>query len=262
MFTWICPKCGGEGPPAYSEGPRVPPQSPAPAEPVGRIDVPPAAPAPPAYGTPQSAPAFMPWQPPTVTPVAPPPPSAPVPAHEGQFNATRMGSSQFSTPQFFTAAPPQTPPPQSAPQPQYNAHAAQYDAPAAPPPLTRTSEPPQPYAPVSSAPETRKLPPALVAAGTTLGMVALLALLYVYVLPHRGDSAVKAQTPALSTAPLKPSTGTHPMAKYLELNGIRIQESKAGRARIDFVVVNHSSADLPKMVMDVTLRSADRDFFN
>jgi len=93
-------------------------------------------------------------------------------------------------------------------------------------------------------------------------MVALLALLYVYVLPHRGDSAVKAQTPALSTAPLKPSTGTHPMAKYLELNGIRIQESKAGRARIDFVVVNHSSADLPKMVMDVTLRSADRDFFN
>jgi len=92
-------------------------------------------------------------------------------------------------------------------------------------------------------------------------MVALLSILYMYVLPHRGDSAVKAQTPALSSAPLKPAGGTHPMAKYFELGGIRIQETKNGRARIDFVVVNHSNADLPKMVMDVTLRSADKDFF-
>jgi len=60
-----------------------------------------------------------------------------------------------------------------------------------------------------------------------------------------------------------PGAGTtHPLAKHLEVSGVRIQEASAGKVKIDFNVVNHSSADLPELKLDVRLRSGNRDFFS
>ena len=48
----------------------------------------------------------------------------------------------------------------------------------------------------------------------------------------------------------------HPYAKNLELGGFRVSESKAGKLRVKFNVVNHSQADLGDIDMAVSLMPA------
>jgi len=96
-------------------------------------------------------------------------------------------------------------------------------------------------------------------------MVALLAILYLYVLPHRSSTAAAAKPDAASTEKAG-DTGaaagkTHPLAKHIEVSGVRLQEPSAGKVKIDFNVVNHSAAELPDMRMEVRVRSGNRDFF-
>jgi hypothetical protein len=84
MFTWICPQCGREVPPAYNECPDCAPRT-APAAAPPQEAAPPAAappayrPAPPAYAPPPAAapPAYRPAPP----AYAPPPPPPPTPAY-------------------------------------------------------------------------------------------------------------------------------------------------------------------------------------
>ena len=102
------------------------------------------------------------------------------------------------------------------------------------------------------------------AAGAALGIVLLLLLLYTYVLPHRGADAAAAKSDpsaAKSADPAAAAGTAHPLAKHLEVSGVRIQEASGGKVRIDFNVVNHSSADLPELKLDVRLRTGNRDFF-
>jgi len=109
------------------------------------------------------------------------------------------------------------------------------------------------------------LPPLVVAAGAALGIVLLLLVLYKYVLPHRGSdtASAKSDTSAEKSAdPAAAAGSTHPLAKLIEVSGVRIQESSAGKVKIDFNVVNHSSGDLPELKLDVRLRSGNRDFFD
>ncbi|MEO8658677.1 MAG: zinc ribbon domain-containing protein [Bryobacteraceae bacterium] len=92
MFTWICPKCGREVPPSYTDCPNCtvaqapPPQAPAAAPPVYAPPAPPvyAPPPPAAYAPPQPPPAYAPPQPAYAPPPAAyaqpayaPPPAAP-----------------------------------------------------------------------------------------------------------------------------------------------------------------------------------------
>jgi hypothetical protein len=157
MFTWICPKCGSEVPPSYSECPRC---------------------------------------------------AAKPPAASGQ--------------------PVAAPPPQPAP----------------------VTTPPAP------AQVQRRLSPTVVAILAASGIVVLLGILYLYVLPH--DSPVT----TTSTPSLQPPDGpgssqpVHPLAKHLELSGLRVSQPAAQTAKIQFVVVNHSAADLPDLRMHVTLRGS------
>src|SRR5262249_15275365 len=110
---------------------------------------------------------------------------------------------------------PSYPPP--PPQPEQRAPAASYQPPApAPPPAaapTYTSgilfgqAPSEPQAPYGSGqsqfggspqPVSRRaVSPTLVAAGAAVGVVALLALLYLYVLPHRSEATTKGDAPTL-----------------------------------------------------------------
>lgn len=55
--------------------------------------------------------------------------------------------------------------------------------------------------------------------------------------------------PAKSSTPI-PATGAavatnkHPLAKFIEVDGIRITESGPGKLKITFAVINHSEADI------------------
>ena len=182
MFTWICPKCGREVPPAYAECPNC-----------------------------AAAPAVQ--------------PAADATAH----------TDPVPSPAAVRPAFPLTPPP-----------------PAAGPAGARPSEP-------RKAP-SGGLSPTAVAAGAALAILALLAVLYLVLLPRWSDSGPAAGAPAAPALQNAGGAGSseapHPMAKHLEVAGVRVTPAKPGTARVQFLVINHSAADLPEMALDLTLRPA------
>lgn len=103
--------------------------------------------------------------------------------------------------------------------------------------------------------------PTLVGLLAAAGVAALLSVLYLYVLPNRTAGEPAPQAAMETPGPVGSSTGTHPLAKHLEVSGIRLRDVKGGKATIQFVVINHSAADLPDLTIDVTIRSADKVFF-
>lgn len=175
MFTWICPKCGSEVPPSYSECPKC-----------------------------------------SAAPAAPAAPAA---------------DSQATAP------------------PSPSAHAAVRPA------IPVTSAP----LPASAAAQ-RSLSPVTAAVGAAAAMAALLAVLYLFVLPRwtgggAGEqSANTAVGPLQTPGPAGSSDPAHPMAKHLEIAGLRVTPAKPGTARVQFLVINHSAADLPPMTLDLAVR--------
>ena len=49
------------------------------------------------------------------------------------------------------------------------------------------------------------------------------------------------------------STSKHPLAKYIELSGVRMSESQAGKLKIKFAAINHSDADMSDLTVKVRL---------
>jgi hypothetical protein len=91
--------------------------------------------------------------------------------------------------------------------------------------------------------------------------MAVLALLYLYVLPH---SSAKSSTTALEspkTAGNSATAAVNPLTKYIEITGLRLMEDKGGQAKIGYVVVNHSPADLPDLRAHITLSAAGKPMF-
>lgn len=97
-------------------------------------------------------------------------------------------------------------------------------------------------------------------AGTIAGIAVVLGVLYLWVLPsRRGDAQASGSKAALeNVTQSKNLTPNHPMAKHLELTGFRVTEDNKRRMQVQFLVINHSGADLPLLKMDVTLKAADR----
>jgi hypothetical protein len=54
----------------------------------------------------------------------------------------------------------------------------------------------------------------------------------------------------------------HPLAKYIEITGLRLIEDKGGQAKIGYIVVNHSPADLPDLRAHITLTAAGKPMFD
>jgi hypothetical protein len=65
--------------------------------------------------------------------------------------------------------------------------------------------------------------------------------------------AAKQGTPEV-TGPAT-TTSKHPLAKYIELAGFRLVESKPGELEVKFVAVNHSEADLGDLELTIRLRT-------
>jgi hypothetical protein len=97
-----------------------------------------------------------------------------------------------------------------------------------------------------------------------LGIAGLLAVLYLYVLPRQGaDRAATQEKAALEApGPAGSAARSHPLAKHLEVTGVRLKDFRNGKATIQFVVVNHSAASLPEMTMDVKIVSGGKTFFD
>ncbi|MCU1338379.1 MAG: hypothetical protein JWO19_3960 [Bryobacterales bacterium] len=47
----------------------------------------------------------------------------------------------------------------------------------------------------------------------------------------------------------------HPLAKYIELAGFRLSESKPGQLEVKFVAVNHSEAELGDLAVNIRLKT-------
>jgi hypothetical protein len=53
----------------------------------------------------------------------------------------------------------------------------------------------------------------------------------------------------------------HPLAKFLEVTGVRWSEDAKQKAKVQFIVVNHSAADLPELKMQITVKAGDKPLF-
>jgi hypothetical protein len=51
-------------------------------------------------------------------------------------------------------------------------------------------------------------------------------------------------------------TNKHPLAKYLEIGGFRMEESGVGKLKITFVVINHSAADIGDLGLKMKLTTS------
>ena len=125
---------------------------------------------------------------------------------------------------------------------------------AAAPPLPVNVAPPQ-------IPARKPLSPVVVAIGSAVGIMALLAILYLYVLPHSSAKSTSTPLESPGTAASPAAATVHPLAKYIEITGVRVMEDKAGQAKVGYIIVNHSPADLPDLRANITLSAAGKPFF-
>jgi len=74
------------------------------------------------------------------------------------------------------------------------------------------------------------------------------------------NNHAKAAAPKPGEAPKAEAAGAggHPYLKYLELTGVRIVE-EGNKAKLRFVVVNHSAADMTALELKGTLTTNDTD---
>ena len=222
MFTWICPKCGREVPPAYDECPdckereaqqaQAPPQQQAP-------------PPPPQY------------QPPSQQQYALPPQAAPP-------------SPQYQPPQYQPQYQPPVHQPQGPYQPQYPPPQQQY----APPPqvYVRPYEAPPP-APRSGLPAwVLTILFALAVLGVVAGVVWTVS--YFHNRPETKPSA------AVESPAAKPGAPTNPIQKYIEISGLRFAEDPKHKEKtlVRFMLTNHSDAEILGLAGNVTVWGATR----
>ena len=223
MFSWICPQCGREVPPSYTECPDC----------VAQGRVPP-------------SPAADPVKPPANAPPGPPPPPQPAyvtqPSQQSATAPYALYPGQYGPPQPQYAPPPQQYPQQYSPTGQYPQQ-PQYAPPA--------QYPPQ-YAPLPAAAPRSGLPTWLLTAAFTLAFVGLVGGIYWLVGSSRGGQA--ASPPANVENPAaKPVAKTSPVQKYVEISGIRFTEDAKKKVAVKFLVTNHSDADLSGLAGNVTV---------
>jgi hypothetical protein len=85
-----------------------------------------------------------------------------------------------------------------------------------------------------------------------------------YLLPHTVADAKPAPTPAVAATTPAPTGGNSPLAKFVEVTGFRIvtstpdatKKDATKKSEVQYLIVNHSDADISDANVFVTLRSA------
>jgi hypothetical protein len=81
-----------------------------------------------------------------------------------------------------------------------------------------------------------------------------LAVSFVTYYQYRKSLPSKADPAAASTAAV-PAVKQSSIARFIEVTGFRVSENEKQKAQVDFVVVNHSGADIPDLGGTVTLKA-------
>jgi hypothetical protein len=229
MFTWICPQCGKEVPPAYNDCPDCSKK----AAPGGDAAAAPTVFAPPAQPTVFAPPAQQPYyQQPPQAQQAPPP----------GYYPPQAQPQQAPPPGYYPPQPqPPTPPPQ---QPYYQQ-----------PPQAQQA-PPQGYYSAPTAPAHGLNMPvwlmtilvALAIGGVVFGIIALVS-------SNRGSAGNgPAPIAAVESPAAKPGAKTNPLQKYIEIAGVRfVSDPKNQAPMVKFLVINHSPADINGLAGNVTM---------
>ena len=64
---------------------------------------------------------------------------------------------------------------------------------------------------------------------------------------------------ATAVAPAVAGGSKSPFAKHLEISGLRVTENASKKLKANYVLVNHSGAELPDLELTVSLRAAGKD---
>ena len=94
-----------------------------------------------------------------------------------------------------------------------------------------------------------------------VGVLALGAAAYYYLLPSMtGRSAAERSSPFEEVpAAGSMSASTNRLARFIEVTGFRITEDAKKRTQIQFLVVNHSAADIGDLAGKIHLRSINAE---
>ena len=214
MFTWICPQCGREVPPAYYDCPDCSKKAAAGGDPAAPPQANPPAPPPvsaPPPPPPQQQPYYQPPQPPPQQQAPPPgyyPPQAPAP-------------------QAYYPQQPQAPPP-----PGY------YPMPAAPGPARGLNLPVWLMTILCT-----------LAIGGVLG-----GIIWLVSSNRGSAGSGPAPTAAVENPAAKPGAKPNSFQKYIEVSGVRfVLDAKKKTTLAKFVVINHSEADIEGLAGNVTI---------
>jgi hypothetical protein len=88
-----------------------------------------------------------------------------------------------------------------------------------------------------------------------LFVVVLAGGFWLYSSRHKAGDTAPAQAPAPFQAPQPSAAAPDPVLKNLEITGLRLTEDSRHRAFVQFVVVNHSAADLGDVSANVALKA-------
>jgi hypothetical protein len=85
------------------------------------------------------------------------------------------------------------------------------------------------------------------------------ALLYYFVLPSTGNRSAAQQESPFEEVPEggQPSGAAVRLSRHIEVTGFRLTEDANQRAQCQFLVVNHSAADIGDLAGTVTLRTTE-----
>jgi hypothetical protein len=97
----------------------------------------------------------------------------------------------------------------------------------------------------------------LVSLGVMLLLLAIGLAIVFYLLPHTVADAKPGPTPAEAATVTAPAASTSPLAKFIEVTGFRIVTSSdpAKKSEVQYLVVNHSDADISDANIFITLKS-------
>lgn len=273
MFTWICPQCGREVPPAYTECPDCVAKASGAGGPTDQQAQPaPAYPPPPPPGqAPQYPPMYgqPPYPPPQYGYAQPPYPGQPYPPQYQPYPPPPYPTQQYQQTPY--GQPPYAPPP---PPPGAPGSDAVYAAPPPPhPPVSSAMTAPatvrepiqEPMRETPAASSLFAAPPVtarkapmptwLLTILCTAGFALIVVGAYWLFGSHNKTSASQAAAaaPAANAAPAAAS----PWQKFIEVSGVRLQENPKKKNEIvaKFIVTNHSESDLPDLAGNVTVKA-------
>jgi hypothetical protein len=240
MFTWICPQCGREVPPAYDECPDCKARAAAAGPPV------PPQPQPPSQQPPYPPPPYQPAPGPEYVAPQPPPQQQPPVYYQQPPQAPQPGPPYYQPqqtppqgPAYYAPAPPQQP----QQPPQYYQPPPQQQA---PPPYYQPPAPPARNALLN-------LPPWLMTIVFAVGIGGI--IFGIYSLLQTGKTAGSGPTPVttVESPAAKPGAKPNPLQKQIEITGVRFSQDAKKKTLVTFVIINHSQAEISGLAGNVTI---------